>query len=194
MIKKVLETGGDLAVAYSPEMQPGKFFPQMICGAGPVRVLNKAENGESNILVFGNKRIKFHKYIQEIPYLIGEGEILGINREMPKKTEEDLLTQIRDMLITWIFTNFDDSRRPIQFFKQILDLEPLCNFVAYYFVPDMEKKQKLLEENELELKAQVIWQVLKDNEISGGKGPSGQPLIFPGVTQGSDPDDEGPLN
>jgi Lon protease-like protein len=190
MLKKVMEVGGDLAVSYAPEIQPEKFYPHMICGAGPVRVLKKYESGESDILVFGTKRIKFHRYIQEVPYLIGEGEILDINREMPEKTEQQLLTDIREMLISWIFTSFEDSRRPIQFFKNVLDLEPLCNFVSYYFVTDMEKKQKLLEEDMLEVKAQAVWQILKDQEASGDKGPSGQPLIFPGK---SDPDDQDPI-
>jgi Lon protease-like protein len=191
MLKKIIETGSDLAISYAPEMQPDKFFPHMICGAGPVRVLRKHETGESDILVFGTKRIRFDRYVQEVPYLIGEGEILEINREMPRKTEQELLTQIREMLISWIFTNFEDSRRPIQFFKNVSDLEPLCNFVSYYFISDMEKKQKLLEEDMLENKAQAVWQILKDRELSGDKGPSEEPLIFPGTK--TDPDDQGPI-
>jgi hypothetical protein len=87
------------------------------------------------------------------------------------------------MLINWIFSNFDDASRPIQFFKGVVDLEPLCNFVSYYFVNDIEKKQKLLEEATLETKAQQVWQILKNIEDSGGTGPrvpSSGPLIFPG--------------
>jgi Lon protease-like protein len=195
MLKKVEETQSHLAVSYAPELQPGKNFPCMVCGAGPVRVIRRYESGESDIIVLGLERIRFHKYIQEVPYLIGEGEILPINREMPKSTEDQLLTEIREMLINWVFTNFDESNRPIQFFKNSSDLEPLCNFVAYYFVNDLDRKQRLLEEELLENKAQAIWQVLKDLEDSGGPGPrsaNGHPLIFPGNKK--DGGGSGPVN
>jgi Lon protease-like protein len=182
MIKKIEETKGLLAVSYAPELQPGKFFPSMTCGLGHVRILQKFKNGESDILIFGKQRIKFNKYIQEVPYLIGEGHILETNRDMPAETEKQLMTDIREMLINWIFTNFDDSARPIQFFKNVIDLDPVCNFVAYYFISDMEKKQKLLEEDNLEIKAQAIWQVLKDIEATGSPGPLNIPLIFPKST------------
>jgi Lon protease-like protein len=188
MLKKVEEMDGDLAISYAPEIQPGKFFPHMICGAGPVRLLRRNEKSESDILVFGTHRVKFHRYIQEIPYLIGEGEVLSIHRDMPKKTEEDLTNQIRDMMVSWVFVNFEDSARPLQFFKNISDLEVLANFVAYYFVTDPEKKQKLLEEDNLEVKAQAVWQILKDLEDSGEKGPAGELLLFPGSKS------EDPLN
>ncbi len=181
MLKKVMESDGELAVSYAPEVQPDKFFPNMICGSGPVRILKKYESGESDILVFGTQRIRFNKYVQELPYLIGEGEVLHINREMPQKTHDDLLVQIRDMVIGWIFANIEDSQRPIQFFKNMADLEPLCNFVAFHFIPEFDKKQKMLEEDSLEAKAQVIWKVLKDFEASGEKNPIGAPLIFPGT-------------
>ena len=181
MLKHVETNACHLAVSYAPEMQPGRFFPQMICGAGPVRVLKRFDSGEADILVFGKERVKFHRYIQEVPFLIGEGEILQVNKDMPTKTETALLTEIKEMLINWIFAKFDDSSRSIQFFKSVNDLEPLCNFVSYYFVSDLEKKQNLLEENELENKAQVVWQVLKDLEDSGTQGnmETSPPLIFP---------------
>ena len=188
MIKKVLEMDGDLAISYAPEIQPGKVIPHMICGAGPVRTLRQAEAGGSDILVFGTHRVKFHRYIQEIPYFIGEGEILTLDRDMPSKTEEDLVAQIRDMMVSWVFVNYADSARPLQFFKNITDLEVLSNFVAYYFVTDLEKKQKLLEENNLEIKAQAVWQILKVLEDSGDKGPAGELLLFPGSKN------DGPLN
>ena len=178
MLKHIEGTGTHLAISFAPELQPDKFFPHMVCGAGPVRILKKFENGETDILVFGTQRVKFNRYIQELPFLIGE---------------KDLLEQIRNMLINWIFAKFDDSSRPIQFFKTVNDLEPLCNFVAYYFVSDFDKKQKLLEENLLENKAQVIWKVLKDIEESGApgpqSGPKGSPLIFPMGNAGKKNDD-----
>jgi ATP-dependent Lon protease len=179
MLKKVEDSQSLMAVSFAPELSPNKFFPSMTCGVGVVRILNRYENGESDILVFGKERMKFTRYTQEVPYLIGEGTILEMNREMPKETEKTLLTDIREMLISWIFSNFDDASRPIQFFKNVTDLEPLCNFVAYYFVNDFDKKQKLLEENMLESKAQIIWQVLKDMEATGGPGPLATSLIFP---------------
>jgi Lon protease-like protein len=179
MIHKVLEMDGDLAISYAPELAPGKPSPNMICGAGPVRVLRKFDTGESDILVFGTHRVKINRFIQEVPYIIGEGEILAIHRDMPSKTEEDLTIQIRDMMVSWVFVHFDNSARPLQFFKNLTDLEVLVNFVAYYFVADLDKKQKLLEEDNLEAKAQAIWQVLKQLEASGEKGPAGELLFFP---------------
>jgi len=185
MVRHVEDAGGELAISYAPELQDGKFFPSMICGAGTVKILRRYDTGEADILVFGTRRIKFHRYAQEIPYLIGEGEVIPMKREMPEKTEQMLLTEIRDMLINWIFTQFDDSARPIQFFKNIVDLDSLCNFVASYFLPDMEQKQKMLEENELEVKGQHIWQVLKNLESSSDKGPVSTTLIFPGGQSGN---------
>ena len=180
LLKRVEEIDGDMAISYAPEVQPEKFYPHLICGAGPVRILRRNDNGEADILVFGTHRVKFHRFIQEVPFIIGEGEVLSIHRDMAKKTEEDLVTQIRDMVVNWVFVNFEDSARPLQFFKNLTDLEVLSNFVAYYFVADLEKKQKLLEEDNLEIKAQKIWQILKDLEVSGEKGPAGELLFFPG--------------
>jgi len=181
MLKKIEAESSILAVSYAPEVQPQKFYPHMICGAGSVRVVKRYDTGESDILVFGTHRIKFHSYVQEIPYLIGEGEVLQLDRDMPAKTEEDLLNQIKEMLIQWVFSHFEDSTRAIQFFKTIADLEPLCNFVGYYLVGDMEKKQDLLEENELQRKAQAVWQILKDMDVSGEgpKDPKGPTFLFP---------------
>jgi Lon protease-like protein len=180
MLKSIEQSGTEMAISYAPELQPGKFFPSMICGAGIVRVLKRYDTGESDILVFGTKRVKFDKYVQELPFLIGEGHVLELNREMPEKTEKDLLLEIRDMLINWLFMNFDDSSRAIQFFKNVEDLEPVCNFIAFHFVTDFEKKQKLLEENMLEAKAQNIWQILKDLDASGEPPPKNNLIVFPG--------------
>ena len=180
MLKHLEETSGNLAISYAPEIQPDNFVPNMICGVGPVKILRRGDKGETDILAFGTHRVKFHRFIQEVPYIIGEGELLQLDREMPTKTEEDLVTQIRDMVVSWVFVNFEDSSRPLQFFKNVNDLEILSNFVAYYFVADLEKKQKLLEENNLEIKAQAIWQVLKNLEVTGEKGPAGELLFFPG--------------
>jgi len=179
MIQKVEQTDGRLAVSYAPELQTNKFFPSMVCGTGQVKILQKYDTGESDILVFGKERVKFLRYVQEIPYLIGEGQLLELNRDMPAQTKKKLIEDIKEMLINWIFTNFEESAKPIQFFKNTFDLEAVCNFVGYYFIGDMEKKQKLLEENNLENKAQAVWQVLKDIEASGGPGPINTPLIFP---------------
>ncbi len=168
MIKKVEAEDIPLAISYSPELQPGRHYPSMICGAGPMRVIRRYEDtGECDIIVFGTHRVKFNKYLQEVPFLIGEGEILETQREMPEKTEQALLTEIREMLINWIFANMNDSKRPIQFFQTVSNLEALCNFVSYYFLKDIETKQKVLEESSLEIRGQKIWQYLKDNAIAG---------------------------
>jgi len=183
MLKNIEREGTEMALSYAPELQAGKNFPSMICGAGIVRIIKRYDNGATDILVFGTKRVKFNKYVQELPYLIGEGEILQLDREMPKTTEQQLLTELREMLINWIFMNFDESSRAISFFKNVEDLEPICNFVAYYFITDYEKKQKLLEENNLEVKAQSIWKFLKDMD-SMSKGPDNKMIFFPGTGGG----------
>ncbi|MCC6277652.1 MAG: LON peptidase substrate-binding domain-containing protein [Oligoflexia bacterium] len=179
MLQKIEAEKLELAVSYAPELQPGKFYPSMICGAGVVRVLQKNQKGESDIVVFGKKRVKFHRYIQELPYLVGEGEILEMNLEMPEKTYSELLGDIREMIINWVFSNVEDSEKAIRFFQGVKDLEALCNFVGYYFVKDIEEKQKLLEENHLEAKSQKIWQILKDLGPSDGPKLKDNLVPFP---------------
>lgn len=172
-----------MAVSYSPEFKSGQHFPSRVCGAGPVQVLKRYEGGEADILVMGATRVKFNRFIQEEPFLIGEGEVVETDKEMPEKTQKTLLHDIRQMLISWFFTQMDDAERPIQFFKNVNDLELLTHFVANYFVPDLEQKQMILEDNSLESRAQVVWQVLKDitgpNPVQPSP-PSADVLIFPG--------------
>lgn len=188
MLSHIEGTSSDLAVSYSPELQPGQFYPHMICGVGPLQVLQENEDGSSDIIIFGSRRIEFESFVQETPYLIGEGRYLETDREMPQKTYDNLLKDIREDLIQWFFAQYDDPTRPIALLKGMEDLEPLCNFVGYYFMSEMEKKQKLLEEDNLEARAQIIWKVIRDVKDENQPGPSDDTIIFP--AGGDDP----PLN
>ena len=183
MLQYVEDNKTLLAVSYSPEFKPGQFFPSRVCGAGPVQIIKKFESGESDILILGTERVKFSKFTQEVPFLIGECELLETDSDMPDSTRKDLVNDIRQTLISWFFTQMDDSERPIHFFKNVTDLELLTHFVSNYFVNDPEQKQVILEDNSLESRAQTVWQVLKD--ITGpnpvNASPSAEVLNFPGT-------------
>lgn len=182
MLEFVLQNNSLMAVSYSPEMKSGEFFPSRVCGAGVVNVIQQYEDGASDILVVGTHRVKFKRFVQEVPFLIGEGEFLDTDKSMPEKTQEKLLTELKEMLMGWFFSKFDDSERPIQFIKNVNDLEMITHFAAQYFVTDLEQKQQLLEDDKLESRAQLVWQVLKD--ITGPdplqKAPPAELFVFPG--------------
>ncbi len=192
LLEYVEENKTIMAVSYAPEFKSGQFFPSRICGAGPVQLVKKFETGESDVLVLGTQRIKFTRFIQEVPFLIGEGEYLETETDMPESTRADLVQDIRQTLISWFFTSMEDAERPIHFFKNVVDLELLTHFVANYFVTDLEQKQLILEDNNLESRAQMVWKALKD--ITGPNpaqtAPSAEILNFPG----SDGKKKTPLN
>lgn len=182
MLEFVEQNNSLMAVSFSPEFKSGEFFPSRVCGAGVVNVVQRYEDGSSDILVVGTHRVKFRRFVQETPFLIGEGEFLDTDKSMPAKTAEKLLRELKEMLIQWFFAKFDDSERPIQFIKNVADLEMITHFVAQYFVTDLEQKQQLLEDDSLESRSQMVWQVLKD--ISGPnpvqEAPGAEVLVFPG--------------
>ena len=146
-------------------------------------MVKRYDSGESDILVLGTKRIKFTRFIQEVPFLIGEGEFIETEKEMPEATQTQLVTELKQMLISWFFTKMDNAERPIHFFKNVSDLEVITHFIANYFVSDLETKQMILEDNSLESRAQTVWQILKD--LSGddplNEMPESEVLIFPGA-------------
>jgi len=179
MLKHVEDNDSLLGISYAPELDKDKFYPHKICGAGVLRPLQKFPDGRADVLVLGTKRIQIHKWSQEVPFFIGECEIIEINKDMPKKTEQQLLTEIKEMLVSWLFGTFHNSTRAIQFFQNATDLEPLCNFVSYYFVENMDERQRLLEINELEHLAQEAWKILKNT--GPGEGLHQKAIIFPGT-------------
>jgi ATP-dependent Lon protease len=189
LLQYVEENKCSLAISYSPEFKPGQLFPSRVCGAGPVQIVKRYDSGEMDILVLGTQRIKFKKFVQEVPFLIGEGEVLKTESDMPTKTHDALVNDIRQILINWFFTNMNDSERPIHFFKNVTDLELLTHFVANYFVTDLEQKQMILEDNSLESRAQIAWQVIKDitSQDPVSSGPSAEVLNFPGTDPNKKP-------
>lgn len=179
MLKTIEDSDSEIAISYAPELSPNVFYPHMVCGTGQVQVLQKYDNGEADIMVIGTRRVRFDKYVQEVPYLIGEGEVVESDKEMPEKTAASLLDEIQEMLIQWLFAQYDDPSRPIQLIRNSADLEYLTYFAGYYFINQIEEKQKFLEEIKLEVRAQKIWQILKDLLGSPDQGPVSQTIIFP---------------
>ena len=90
MLANIEATQGELAISFAPELQPGQFYPSRLCGAGPLQVIKRYPNNDADVVIFGMKRIQFSNFIQEEPYLIGEGEYVEIERDMPEKTEKQL--------------------------------------------------------------------------------------------------------
>lgn len=183
MLAHVETTGCHLALSWAPETEPGVGFPQKVCGAGPVKILKKHPNGELDIVVIGAYRVRFDRYVQELPFLIGDGEILTSQQDMPSSTEKQLLTDIREMVIQWLFMKYAHPEKAISHFQNVQSLEPLVNFVGFYFISDIHKKQDFLVEDSLEVRAQMVWQILKDSHNLNLDDTLGQILDFPKKTK-----------
>lgn len=145
MTDELLRRKLPLAMSFSKPSPDGEMSLSAICGAGKVNLMESFPDGRKNIFVEGMKRLRIVKYIQKIPYITAMAEAIPdvpfISEFEEKNCHRALLTLVR----RWIFLSpqLNDA------YLQYVDFFPrphfLADFIAFYFLPSTDEKQKFLE-------------------------------------------------
>lgn len=147
MIDDCLRSGSELTVAWAPETG-GSLQPSSVCGTGRLRVMKNYADGRKDLIVTGKHRIRLGEKIRDLPYPVYETEPLELVR-LTKKEEAAALKELRESFARWVFLGFNEAGRLIHYLNSVSRVDPLCNFIAYYFGGGFEDKQKVLEMDDL---------------------------------------------
>ncbi len=163
MTDELLRRKLPLAMSFSKPSPDGEMNLSAICGAGKVNLMESFPDGRKNIFVEGMKRLRIVKYLQKNPFITAMAELIP---DIPFSTEADEKKYHRDLMTLvrrWIFLSpqLDDA------YLQYIDFFPrphfLADFIAFYFLPSTDEKQKFLEMTNQKERVEKVMTFIGDN-------------------------------
>jgi len=136
---------------------------------GYIEFKNDRSDGTSNILLAGLTKVSINEVETDDPYRVGELELIAESRG-----EENT-----ELLKQKVFRGFERMSAGSGFpkipqqFREAIDFEMAVNFLASNLPIDMEEKQKLLELENVSLRARILVQFMESGigmEEMGGFG------------------------
>jgi len=171
MLREILDSHGRVAMALAV---PGgdvdheatwEISPTV--GVGKVLTYRKNDDGTSDILLVGDVRGRVETWREGKPYRTAT--IRSIEDEKPKllSARDRLRAELRGHLATLLSRHFvsDDATEITQTFAREQDIGFLCDFLAYRFLKDPRERQSILEETNIERRAELLREHLATREL-----------------------------
>lgn len=178
MLTDVLDSYGKIAMArLRPDASPGSDEPEVlpVQGIGHVMTYETRSDGTSNVFLLGESRGRLvEERTTELPYRLGVFEEL---QESPPPDEERR-EQLQGQLKRWVRRLVDErvrgegeemrtSLRKLQkIFTSQRDTGFLVDFLAHHFLEDAGDKQEILEELDVESRAERLHRLLRGRNLA----------------------------
>lgn len=145
---------------------PEDFFHTSTVGL--IRACVGREDGTSNLILQGLRRVRFREFSQEQPFPIARLEPLSSSRDATVETDA-LGSKVLEL-----YERFKDSGRPFpekvaQYLSDLTDPEMLADLMASTFIEDALRRQQVLEELSVNDRLRLVIQYLR--EETGGTTP-----------------------
>ncbi len=164
MLAHALDDDRMLCVALvRPERQQWRtsddFFP--VSTVGLIRACVGRSDGTSDLILQGIRRVKFSEFEQEDPYPIA--------RIKPLKTRTKLTVETDALAakVLEFYTRLKESGRELpekidRYLSEMSDPEMLADLIAATFITDPARRQRLLEELDLNQRLRLLIQYLRE--------------------------------
>lgn len=129
-----------------------------------VKQLIKLQNNVIRVLVEGQKRAVLKGFVQEEPYLSGEIELAASEEELEETVKEAMLRIVRDLLLRYSTVNTKLNKETVRILLETQDLSFLLDQIANNMPVSYDKKQQLLEAENLTERYEAVAAML-NNEI-----------------------------
>ena len=137
--------------------ETGQFEPPYnTATVGMVRACQKHDDGTSNLILQGLRRVSVLRIVHEVPYRIIEIESLNTSPGATEDTLRNLRSRLQARLqkLKKLCTYIPDVM--IQFLRTVEDPETFLDLAAYMLCGDANLKQKLLETLETRARYQLF--------------------------------------
>ena len=138
---------------------PEDFFHRAT--AGLIRACVERNDGTSNLILQGLKRVRFTSFEQEEPFPIAS--IATVESRDPTTVETEAL----GAKVVELYGSLKHDRRQLpakldRYLSELRDLEMLADLMASTFVNDPLRRQRLLEEGSLNQRLRFLIRYLRD--------------------------------
>jgi Lon protease-like protein len=157
MLARALQ--GERMFAIALESDRADDSPKEIGTLGLVRACVENEDGTSNLILQGVRRIRFRFPIRHEPYPCAPFDIIDDNIENLKFPE--LSARIRAYVQTALSRRSDCIPDTVEFLQNIGDDSILCDVVAGNLLENITDKQHILETISLEKRLSLLFKALK---------------------------------
>ena len=136
-------------------------FPDICSTAciGRIEMKNETSQGTYNILLSGLKKVKIYEIKSDKEYRQAKVEIIN---EISGDENLDLLKEKVFRAFERMPIKGDNPQIPIEF-KELIDFEMAVNFLVSYLSIDNEQKQKMLELDDISLRAKILVQFMENS-------------------------------
>jgi Lon protease-like protein len=125
--------------------KPGEGFTlSPICGAGSVQIFQKHSNGNSDVLVHGEKRVRLCALLQTEPYYLMEAESVDPKPEKEASTEKNFIV-LKGLMKAWVFLNPKIKDEWTTAFDRLSGFGELTDFFVFHFLKSPLKQQDYLD-------------------------------------------------
>lgn len=124
-----------------------------VVGMGRIVSSETFKDGRINIVLYGLKRVKILEIMREIPYRMARVEIVE-NRRC--SSEETYRSRIEELITKWNFGLGEKEKAHMININTRLPLESLTDALATLIFPNVFDKQALLEEPDVQKRAEII--------------------------------------
>ena len=162
IFRDIKEQGLLLAVSLAVPQSKRQFSLNAICGAGSVEALGQfGEEGQTDILIHGQKRVRLCSLVQAQPYFIMEAEPLEPDQPVSSGGTQRSFEELRALIKTWVFIHPKISSELSLAFDGFEDFGELTDFFVFHFLNKAREKQEYLNCTHAGYRAEMLAQFLE---------------------------------
>ena len=135
------------------------FFP--ISTVGLIRACVGRSDGTSDLILQGIERVKFSSFTQEAPYPIARIKALKTRTNFTVETDA-LAAKVLEFYDQLKSSGRDLPEKVDRYLSEMSDPEMLADLIASTFISDVERRQQLLEELDLNRRLRLLIQYLRE--------------------------------
>jgi ATP-dependent Lon protease len=135
------------------------FFP--ISTVGLIRACVGRNDGTSDLILQGLRRVKFTSVVQESPFPVARIKPLKTHTKLTVETDA-LAAKVMEFYQRLKQSGRELPDRVDQYLNEMHDPEMLADLIASTFISDAERRQQLLEELNLNARLRLLIQYLRE--------------------------------
>jgi Lon protease-like protein len=135
------------------------FFP--VSTVGLIRACVGRNDGTSDLILQGIERVKFTSFTQETPYPVARVKALKTQTNLTVETDA-LAAKVLEFYAQLRSSGRDLPEKVDRYLSEMSDPEMLADLIASTFISDVERRQQLLEELDLNQRLRLLIQYLRE--------------------------------
>lgn len=159
-------TSENRRLTVTPTKLSNDYTGEMVVAGFP-QIMEKLNEGKSNILLQGDEKFELIEVMQVRPYLIYRGMEVTENYSI-RDSDQLMMESLKNLLINWARREIHDHEGLKMFLHVLRDSDVLINYAAMCLVKDIEYKRQVLRSSEAQEKLEILTSALSPKEINLG--------------------------